>query len=83
MSIMNDEMFDKEKALKSKREAVVEAKKRKPREVELVCLKNRYGISSYKCKFDYYAQYDYFVPRMGKGLSNEEKVSSQQREIRF
>ena len=35
LSIMNDEMFDKEKALKSKREAVVEAKKRKPREVEL------------------------------------------------
>ena len=83
LSIMNDEMFDKEKALKSKREAVVEAKKRKPREVELVCLKNRYGISSYKCKFDYYAQYDYFVPRIGKGSGNEEKVSSQQREIRF
>ena len=83
LSIMNDEMFDKEKALKSKREAVVEAKKRKPREVELVCLKNRYGISSYKCKFDYYAQYDYFVPRIGKGSGNEEKVTPQQREIRF
>ena len=84
LSIMNDEMFDKEKALKSKREAVVEAKKRKPREVELVCLKNRYGISSYKCKFDYYAQYDYFVPRM-KASGGDEKVNSQQqqREIRF
>ena len=84
LSIMNDEMFDKEKALKTKREAVVEAKKRKPREVELVCLKNRYGISSYKCKFDYYAQYDYFVPRM-KASGGDEKVNSQQqqREIRF
>ena len=83
LSIMNDEMFDKEKALKIKREAVVESKKKKPREVELVCLKNRYGISSDKCKFDYYAQYDYFVPRMGKAASNDDKVASQQREIRF
>ncbi len=83
LSIMNDEMFDKEKALKSKREAVVEAKKKKPREVELVCLKNRYGISSYKCKFDYYAQYDCFVPRMGKAAGDDNKVASQQREIRF
>ena len=84
LSIMNDEMFDKEKALKTKREAVVEAKKKRPREVELVCLKNRYGISSYKCKFDYYAQYDYFVPRIGKTASNSERMSSQaQREIRF
>ena len=85
LSIMNDEIFDKEKALKTKREAVVEAKKKKPREVELVCLKNRYGISSYKCRFDYYTQYDYFVPRMGKASGNDEKVNSQQqqREIRF
>ena len=80
---MNDEMFDKEKALKTKREAVVEAKKKKPREVELVCLKNRYGISSYKCKFDYYAQYDYFVPRMGKAASDNVASQQQQREIRF
>ena len=83
LSIMNDEMFDKEKALKTKREAVVEAKKKKPREVELVCLKNRYGISSYKCKFDYYAQYDYFVPRMGKAASDNVASQQQQREIRF
>ena len=31
-----------------------------PRKVDLVCLKNRYGISSYTCSFDYYAQFDYF-----------------------
>ena len=38
------------------------AKKAIPRKVELVCLKNRYGVSSYTCRFKYYAQYDYFVP---------------------
>ena len=63
LSVMNDEMFDKEKGLKSKREAVRAAKKAIPRQVELVCLKNRYGVSSYTCKFNYYAQYDYFIPK--------------------
>jgi len=62
LSVMNDEIFDKEKSLKSKRDKVREAKKATPREVELICLKNRYGVSSYSCKFKYYANCDYFVP---------------------
>ena len=62
LSVMNDEIFDKDKGLKTKREKVREAKKAIPRHVELVCLKNRYGVSSYTCRFKYYAQYDYFVP---------------------
>ena len=62
LSVMNDEIFDKEKSLKSKRDKVREAKKATPREVELICLKNRYGVSSYTCKFKYYANCDYFVP---------------------
>ena len=33
-----------------------------PRQVELVCLKNRYGISSYKASFEYYPQFDLFRP---------------------
>lgn len=68
LSVMNDEIFDKDKGLKSKRDKVREAKKATPRQVELVCLKNRYGVSSYTCKFNYYAQYDYFV---AKDDSNE------------
>ena len=60
--VMNDELFDKEAKLKVKREAVREAKIANPRDVELVCLKNRYGISSYTCRFKYYARYDYFLP---------------------
>ena len=60
--VMNDELFDKEAKLKAKREAVREAKIANPRDIELVCLKNRYGISSYTCRFKYYAHYDYFLP---------------------
>lgn len=62
LNIMNDELFDKEAKLKAKREAVKEAKIANPRDIELVCLKNRYGISSYSCRFKYYARYDYFLP---------------------
>lgn len=62
LNIMNDELFDKEAKLKAKREAVKEAKIANPRDIELVCLKNRYGVSSYSCRFKYYARYDYFLP---------------------
>ena len=40
------------------------AKAENPRDVELVCLKNRFGISSYSCQFRYYAKYDWFDPNM-------------------
>ena len=38
-------------------------KKADPRKIELVCLKNRYGINSYSAYFDYYPRYDLFVER--------------------
>ena len=49
---------------KEQRESIAKAKLRKPRQIELVCLKNRYGRSSYKCAFSYYAEYDWFVPEV-------------------
>ena len=62
LSVMNDDLFESEKKLKTKRDAVKAAKKATPRRIELVGLKNRYGIASYKCHFDYYSQYDLFIP---------------------
>lgn len=50
------------KSLNEKREAVRKAKLANPREIELVCLKNRYGKSSYKCGFKYFAKFDLFIP---------------------
>ena len=55
------DVFEK-KSVNEKREAIRKAKLANPRELELVCLKNRYGRSSYKCGFKYYAKYDLFVP---------------------
>ena len=62
LQVMNDEMFDTDKKLKTKREAVKAAKKANPRHIEFLCLKNRYGIANFKCNFDYYAPYDLFLP---------------------
>ena len=62
LQIINDDIFDKEAKLKAKREKVKAAKRAVPRDIEFVCLKNRYGESNYACNFKYYAQFDYFVP---------------------
>ena len=74
LEVMNSEIFDGEKKLKQKREAVREAKNENPRKIELVCLKNRYGMSSYRCEFLYYASYDYFVPVDSVGESKRKIV---------
>lgn len=62
LQVMNSDIFNSDKKLKDKREAVRKAKLESPRKIELICLKNRYGVSSYSCLFDYYPQFDYFVP---------------------
>ncbi len=57
-----DPTFDRPNDIKTKRQVIREAKAANPREIELICLKNRYGISSFNCYFDYYPAYDLFVP---------------------
>lgn len=58
---MNDAVFDSAAKIKEKRKKVKDAKAETPRKIELVCLKNRYGISSYSAYFDYYPEFDLFV----------------------
>lgn len=62
LEVMNDEIFSKDKNIKEKREKIKAAKLAVPRKVQLICLKNRYGRSSYDCGFNYYPQYDLFIP---------------------
>ena len=62
LQILNDDIFNGEKKIKEKREKVRQAKKAIPREIELVCLKNRYGVSSYSCGFKYDPRFDLFEP---------------------
>lgn len=63
LDVLNDPLFDKEGKVKEKRDKIREAKAETPRKVELLCLKNRYGIATYKVGFTYYPQFDLFVPR--------------------
>jgi len=62
LQVMNDPLFNKENKIREKRAMVKTAKAAEPRRVELVCLKNRYGISSYSCGFNYYCRMDLFEP---------------------
>jgi len=57
---LNEDVFDKEKAIKQKRARIKAAKAETPRRIELCCLKNRYGIASYSAYFQYTPQFDLF-----------------------
>lgn len=61
LTAVNDELFaDEDKNKVKRRERLAEAKDAIPRDVELVCLKNRYGRARYRARFTYYPQYDLF-----------------------
>lgn len=62
LTAIHDDIFNKEGKIKEKREKIAEAKEAIPRDIELVCLKNRYGKSRYAVQFTYNPQYDYFDP---------------------
>ena len=62
LAVINDDIFAKEGRIKEKREVIRKAKTSDPRLIQLVCLKNRYGISNYTVAFDYFPKYDVFVP---------------------
>ena len=60
-AIHTSELFKKEGHINEKRDLIKKARRADPRKIELVCLKNRFGISNYTCHFDYYASSDCFV----------------------
>ena len=59
---MNNKIFDEDKKLSSKREVVRQAKKANPRKIELVVLKNRFGVTGRSFYFDYYPNFDLYTP---------------------
>lgn len=61
LAVIHDDIFAKENKTAEKREKIEQAKKKMPRDIELVCLKNRFG-NNYAVQFTYYQKYDYFVP---------------------
>lgn len=63
LEAINQSEFSSDKKTIEKRKIIMEAKKADPREIELVCLKNRFGVSSYTKDFDYIPKYDFFSER--------------------
>ncbi|MBR7085836.1 MAG: hypothetical protein IKI37_11815, partial [Oscillospiraceae bacterium] len=62
LQCLNSDLFSNSMAkIKEKRKKIREEKARNPRKIELVCLKNRYGIANFSCYFDYYPANDLFV----------------------
>ena len=69
LQCLNSDLFSNQMSkIKEKRKKIREEKARNPRKIELVCLKNRYGIANFSCYFDYYPANDLFVT--GKPESN-------------
>lgn len=63
LSILHEDAYIKEKNVIRQREMIAEAKSGKQfRDVDLVCLKNRYGIIGNTVQFMYYPANDFFCP---------------------
>lgn len=62
LQCLNEPLFSEANKIKEKREKVKAAKAANPRKIELSCLKNRYGVSTFSAFFNYYPANDYFEP---------------------
>lgn len=69
LECLNNPVFEKASNIKEKRDLIKKEKSSNPRKIELVCLKNRYGISNFSCYFDYYAKNDLFIERNKSDLT--------------
>lgn len=69
LEVLHDALFNSASKINEKRQKIQEAKAANPRRVELVCLKNRFGVSSYTCNFEYFPQFDLFRPIMPQNTS--------------
>lgn len=61
LQCLNEELFNELNKIKNKRERIREAKSANPRQIELVCLKNRFGVANFTCKFEYMPDCDLFT----------------------
>ena len=79
LQCLNDPVFDKANNIKERRQKVKEAKTATPRKIELVCLKNRYGVSNYSCYFNYYPAADLFTEDTGADFDSLQEPAQSRR----
>ena len=61
LQCLNEPLFSEANKIKEKRQRIRQEKAAELRKIELLCLKNRYGIANYSCGFYYYPKHDLFV----------------------
>lgn len=66
LQCLNEPLFMEEKKTIEKRERVRQEKQANPRRIELVALKNRFGVSSFSCFYKYYPGKDLFEETTGE-----------------
>jgi replicative DNA helicase len=60
LSCLEEDLFSQDKKVKEKRKRINEAKAETPRKIQLICLKNRFGVSYFKDDFEYYPAAELF-----------------------
>ena len=60
LQCLSDPLFSEANKIKEKRDKVRAEKARDPRRLELLCLKNRFGVSSFSVAFNYWPALDLF-----------------------
>lgn len=60
LACMDDPLFNQDKKTLEKRARIKEAKSTDPRDIQLVCLKNRFGGVDWSVAYKYYPRYDLF-----------------------
>lgn len=76
---INDDTFNKKDKINQKRELIRKAKAETPRKIELVCLKNRYGVANFSANFNYYPAFDLFQETDIVDELKEEEAPKQRR----
>ena len=79
LQCLNEEIFSKGDKIKEKRERIKAAKAENPRQIELVCLKNRYGISNFTCSFEYRPDCDLYTQELEGNFNPSYDGAFQQR----
>lgn len=73
---MGTDKFNTAKDIFLKKDFINQSRIENPRKIELICLKNRFGQAGYKVGFDYFPQYDLFMPDDGYELEKKDEISS-------
>jgi len=73
LSVIRSQKFIEAKKVTVKREMIKKAKSSQTRAIDLVCVKNRYGTSSFMCHFEYTPSKEIFEPSLDSIMDGGEE----------